>query len=71
VRKRSLSIAGHRTSLALEDAFWDGLEAMAEARGEPITKLIAEIDATRATPSLSSAVRLSVLAFYRDQNPKR
>ncbi len=66
-----MSIAGHSTSLALEEAFWDGLEAMAAARGEPITRLIAEIDAGRTTPSLSSAVRLSVLAFYRDQNPKR
>jgi predicted DNA-binding ribbon-helix-helix protein len=71
VRKRSLSIAGHRTSLALEDEFWAGLEAMATARGVPIPKLVAEIDAQRSTPSLSSAIRLSVLAFYRDQNPKR
>jgi predicted DNA-binding ribbon-helix-helix protein len=68
VEKRSLTIAGHRTSIAIESAFWAGLEAMAEARGQSIAALIAEIDQQREAPNLSSAVRLAVLAWYRDSD---
>jgi predicted DNA-binding ribbon-helix-helix protein len=67
VEKRSLSIAGHRTSIALEPEFWAGLEAMAAARGLPLAALIREIDEARSAPNLSSAVRLAVLAWYRDR----
>ena len=66
MRKRSLTIAGHRTSLALEDDFWTGLEALATARGEALTATIRAIDEARTEPNLSSAVRVAVLAFYRD-----
>jgi predicted DNA-binding ribbon-helix-helix protein len=66
LRKRSLTIAGHRTSLALEDDFWIGLEALATARGEALTATIRAIDEARTEPNLSSAVRVAVLAFYRD-----
>jgi predicted DNA-binding ribbon-helix-helix protein len=66
LRKRSLTIAGHRTSLALEDDFWTGLEALAAARDEPLTATIRAIDEARDEPNLSSAVRVAVLAFYRD-----
>ena len=55
--KRSLTIAGHRTSIALEPEFWDGLEALAARRGLRLTALIEEIDAGRQTPNLSSALR--------------
>jgi predicted DNA-binding ribbon-helix-helix protein len=67
VEKRSLSIAGHRTSVALEAEFWAGLEAMAAARGMPLTALIREIDEARGAPNLSSAVRVAVLCWYRDR----
>jgi predicted DNA-binding ribbon-helix-helix protein len=67
VRKRSLTIAGHRTSLALEQPFWDGLDAMARVRGVSVPALIAEIDDGRGAESLSSAVRLAVLAWYRER----
>ncbi len=67
MEKRSFSIAGHRTSIALEPEFWSGLEAMAEARDQSLAGLIREIDETRASPNLSSAVRLAVLAWYRDR----
>lgn len=67
MEKRSFSIAGHRTSIALEPEFWSGLEAMAEARDLSLAGLIREIDETRASPNLSSAVRLAVLAWYRDR----
>jgi predicted DNA-binding ribbon-helix-helix protein len=68
VEKRSLSIAGHRTSIALEPEFWTGLEAMAAARGLALATLIREIDEGREAPNLSSAVRVSVLAWYRDRD---
>jgi predicted DNA-binding ribbon-helix-helix protein len=67
VEKRSLTIAGHRTSIAIEPEFWTGLEAMAAAGGKSIAALIAEIDQSRDAPNLSSAVRLAVLAWYRDR----
>jgi predicted DNA-binding ribbon-helix-helix protein len=65
LEKRSLRIAGHRTSLALEPEFWSGLEDIAQAAGKPLTALIAEIDEARAGPNLSSAVRIAVLAYYQ------
>ncbi|MBJ6986602.1 MULTISPECIES: ribbon-helix-helix domain-containing protein [unclassified Devosia] len=64
--KRSFSIVGHRTSIALEPAFWAGLEAMAQQRGLSLAGLVRHIDETRDTQNLSSAVRLAVLAYYRD-----
>ena len=67
MEKRSLTIAGHRTSIALEPEFWTGLEAMAAARDMPIAALIREIDEGRGAPNLSSAVRVAVLAWYRDR----
>jgi predicted DNA-binding ribbon-helix-helix protein len=67
LEKRSLSIAGHRTSIALEAEFWSGLEALAAARGLPLTALIREIDETREGPNLSSSLRIAVLAYYRDR----
>ncbi len=67
MEKRSLTIAGHRTSIAIENEFWAGLEAMALASGKSIAAVIAEIDQEREAPNLSSAVRLAVLAWYRDR----
>lgn len=66
MEKRSFSIAGHRTSIALEPEFWVGLDAMARQRGLSLAGLIREIDETRTVTNLSSAVRLAVLAWYRD-----
>ncbi|HEV7275349.1 MAG TPA: ribbon-helix-helix domain-containing protein [Devosiaceae bacterium] len=67
MQKRSLTIAGHRTSLALEPEFWEGAEAMAAARNVALPQLIQEIDETRASGNLSSEVRLAVLQWYRQQ----
>ncbi len=61
MRKRSLTIAGHRTSIALEPEFWDGLEALAAHRGLKLTALVEEIDRDRERPNLSSALRVAVL----------
>ena len=68
MEKRSLSIAGHRTSIALEPEFWTGLETMAAAKGLPLAALIREIDEGRGAPNLSSSVRVAVLAWYRDRD---
>jgi predicted DNA-binding ribbon-helix-helix protein len=61
MHKRSLTIAGHRTSIALEPEFWDGLEALAAKRGLRLTALIEAIDRERQGPNLSSALRVAVL----------
>ena len=67
MEKRSFSIAGHRTSIALEPEFWRGLEEMASARHLSLAGLVRDIDENRLTTNLSSAVRLAVLAWYRDR----
>jgi predicted DNA-binding ribbon-helix-helix protein len=67
MQKRSFSIAGHRTSIALEPEFWRGLEEIALARGLSMAALVRGIDETRSIPNLSSALRLTVLAWYQDQ----
>ena len=63
--KRSVRVAGHPTSISLEDEFWDALGEIARARALSVTKLIDEIDAGRGQAGLSSAIRLFVLAHYR------
>ena len=63
--KRSVAIAGHRTSVSLEEPFWDELQAIARDQERSIQRLIAEIDAGRAGPNLSSAIRVFVLAAVK------
>jgi predicted DNA-binding ribbon-helix-helix protein len=59
--KRSIAIAGHRTSVSLEEIFWRALKSMAEVRGSSTAALVAEIDAGRHGANLSSAIRVFVL----------
>jgi predicted DNA-binding ribbon-helix-helix protein len=66
MRKRSVVIAGHRTSVSLETAFWAGLKEIADMRCVSVNRLVESIDAARAT-NLSSAIRVFVLRWYRDQ----
>jgi len=65
--KRSFTLAGHRTSVALEPAFWAALEALAAARGESLGRLVAGIDAERAETArpLASALRVFALQARR------
>lgn len=63
--KRSFSIKGHRTSISLEAAFWEALKEVAAARKEPLSALVASIDAGRGSAGLSSAVRVFLLDHYR------
>lgn len=60
--KRSLSLAGHRTSLALEPEFWAEAERLAERRGQSLAAFVLDIDRTRGDRNLASAVRVAVLA---------
>lgn len=60
IRKHSVRIAGHATSVSVEDAFWTALKAMARRRGRSLNQLIAEIDEARPG-NLSSAIRVYVL----------
>jgi len=64
MRKHSLVIAGHATSVSLEQEFWDVLKEIADRRGIPLAALIAEVDAAREE-NLSSALRLHVLRDLR------
>ncbi len=63
LQKRSLVLAGHATSVALEPAFWAVLEAMARSEGATLATLMARIDLHREGRPLASASRLAALAF--------
>jgi predicted DNA-binding ribbon-helix-helix protein len=67
VVKRSIVIAGHKTSVSLEDAFWKGLKEIAGGRGMTLSDLVSTIDSERRHGNLSSAIRLFVLNYYRSQ----
>jgi len=70
MRKRSVVIAGHRTSVSLETAFWAGLKEIADQRGVSVNHLVEVIDSARAT-NLSSAIRVFVLQQFRSLIPAR
>jgi predicted DNA-binding ribbon-helix-helix protein len=67
VVNRSIKVAGHRTSATLEDKFWKALREIAASRNTTLSDLIGAIDSERQLGNLSSAIRLFVLDFYRDQ----
>ena len=71
VIKRSIVLAGHKTSVSLEDAFWSTLKDIARERGETLSQLIAAIDKQRQQGNLSSAIRLFVLGHYRQAPVQR
>ncbi|MEM6584600.1 MAG: ribbon-helix-helix domain-containing protein [Pseudomonadota bacterium] len=64
--KRSIAIAGHKTSISLEPVFWDALKAAAAREGLPVSALVARIDAERiqaeTPPGLASAIRVWLVA---------
>ena len=63
LRKRSVLLSGHATSIALEPEFWAALEAMAQDEGSSLAALIGRLDAGRAGQPLASACRVAALAF--------
>ena len=71
VVKHSIALPGHRTSVALEDQFWDGLHEIAHREGVTTTELIERIDTERTSHNLSSAIRVFVLRHFRDREIRR
>jgi predicted DNA-binding ribbon-helix-helix protein len=69
VWKRSIIIAGHRTSISLEDQFWDALKEIAKERGTSRQDLIGTIKAERGGSNLSSAIRVFVIEHYEARLP--
>lgn len=70
--KRSLTVAGHRTSISLEDPFWQALGEIAAARGASVAALVADIDGARPDgANLSAAIRIFVLDWYRQPARRR
>jgi predicted DNA-binding ribbon-helix-helix protein len=65
IKKRSLNLAGHKTSIGLEDDFWLSVRSIATQEGVTPSQLIARINADRHHGNLSSAIRLYVLNHYR------
>src|SRR5215813_8657727 len=64
VAKRSIVVGGHKTSISLEDAFWNGMKVIAGERETTLSKLVGSIDASREHANLSSAIRLFVLGYF-------
>jgi predicted DNA-binding ribbon-helix-helix protein len=67
VQKRSIVINGHKTSVSLEDAFWNALKEAARANQTSVSIVIAWVDKARDHHNLSSAIRLFVLQYYRSR----
>lgn len=63
-KKHSITVNGHRTSITLEQPFWDSLKEIAETLDKPVSRIIAEIDATQPE-NLSSALRIYILGHYK------
>ena len=68
VVKRSIVVAGHKTSVSLEEAFWNGMKEISTARGMTLSELVAEINSGRRHGNLSSAIRLFVLDYFRSRS---
>lgn len=68
MKKRSITIAGHRTSVALEQEFWDEIYVLAKKQELTLTQLIEKIDDARTTENLASALRLAVLESLKSPN---
>jgi predicted DNA-binding ribbon-helix-helix protein len=68
VIKRSIVVAGHKTSVSLEDAFWTSLKEIARIQRKNLSELVEEIDARRSHTNLSSGIRLFVLEYYQTQS---
>ncbi|MGA8967934.1 MAG: ribbon-helix-helix domain-containing protein [Pseudolabrys sp.] len=70
VAKRSVVVSGHKTSISLEDAFWDQLRQIARTQRLTLSRLVAEIDQSRQHGNLSSAIRLFVLAYVQENRAR-
>ena len=68
--KRSIVIGGHKTSVSLEEAFWNAVKEISGARDKTLSELVSEIDSNRQQGNLSSAIRLFVLDHFRNGGSK-
>jgi len=68
VIKRSVVLSGHKTSVSLEDAFWESFKEIAASRGMPLSTLLTEVESGHHHGNLSSGIRLFVLNHYRGQS---
>jgi predicted DNA-binding ribbon-helix-helix protein len=68
VEKRSVVVAGHKTSVSLETAFWTGMKEIAAGRDMTLSELVGEIDSNRQQGNLSSAIRLFVLDYFQSRS---
>lgn len=68
VKKRSIAIGGHKTSVSLEDYFWTSLKQIARERTTTVSELVELLDAAREAGNLSSTIRVFVLDHYRNSN---
>jgi len=67
VVKRSIVVAGHKTSVSLEEAFWNGMKEISGERSMTLSELVGEIDSKRQQGNLSSAIRLFVLDHFKSR----
>ena len=67
VLKRSIIVGGHKTSVSLEEAFWNGVKEISGQRDMTLSELVGEIDSNRQQGNLSSAIRLFVLDYFRSR----
>ncbi len=65
VVKRSIVVGGHKTSVSLEEAFWNCMKEISGESGKTLSELVSEIDGSRQQGNLSSAIRLFVLDYFR------
>jgi len=65
VMKRSIVLAGHKTSVSLEEAFWNGMKDISGQRNVTLSELVGEVDTKRQQGNLSSAIRLFVLDYFK------
>ena len=67
IAKRSIVVAGRKTSVSLEEAFWNGMKEIAGLRNMTLSELVDEIDSKRQTGNLSSAIRLFVVDHFKSR----
>jgi predicted DNA-binding ribbon-helix-helix protein len=67
VVKRSIVVGGHKTSVSLEEAFWNGMKEISGQRSMTLSVLVGEIDSNRQQGNLSSAIRLFVLDYFKSR----
>jgi len=68
VVKRSIVVGGHKTSVSIEEAFWNGMKEISGQRSMTLSELVREIDTNRHQGNLSSAIRLFVLDHFRNRS---